>query len=441
MATRFRRTLARRGPPRVDRFRRTVVRRILFGTLALAPLVIALHYFAHLSETTEFVLAAAALIPARLDHRRGDGARRGAHRPGHRRLPQRDLRQRARAHHRAHRGQRGAHRGRARLAHGSVVSNLLLVLGASLIAGGRGTLDRFSSFLSFGLLAVATSPLPDPAIPGWEGDPDREASRDHLGPGLDRAPRALCRRNLVLPPSALEDPRPERGRDERLVASLVTGRACHRDGRDSPRGRDPRRLGRGLRRPGGPERVLRRGRDHRDRRERSRARRRVVVAYRGKIALAAEIALASAAQVAVFLIPAVALLSWLIDPLALSFRPVEIAALAGAPCTRRCSCGAATRAARVATCFVWLRRRRGRVLRRGRSLKLSRSSCKDRLKPRFRPCGGRVLVVNGASSRDCRRVRVSQSQRPFHRRGRPRRRASSSGSRTTPGSSSARHPA
>ena len=56
----------------------------------------------------------------------------------------------------------------------------------------------------------------------------------------------------------------------------------------------------------------------------------IVVAYRGKIALAAEIALASAAQVAVFLIPAVVLLSWLIDPLALSFRPVEIAAIGGA---------------------------------------------------------------------------------------------------------------
>jgi Ca2+:H+ antiporter len=55
----------------------------------------------------------------------------------------------------------------------------------------------------------------------------------------------------------------------------------------------------------------------------------VIVAYRGKIKLAAEIALASAAQVAVFLIPAVALLSWLIDPLALSFRVVEIVALAG----------------------------------------------------------------------------------------------------------------
>jgi Ca2+:H+ antiporter len=56
----------------------------------------------------------------------------------------------------------------------------------------------------------------------------------------------------------------------------------------------------------------------------------VVVAHRGRIQLAAEIALSSSAQVAVFLIPAVAVLSWLIDPLALSFRPVEIAALAGA---------------------------------------------------------------------------------------------------------------
>jgi Ca2+:H+ antiporter len=55
----------------------------------------------------------------------------------------------------------------------------------------------------------------------------------------------------------------------------------------------------------------------------------VIVAFRGKIALAGEIALSSAAQVAVFLIPAVALISWLIDPLSLSFRPVEIAALAG----------------------------------------------------------------------------------------------------------------
>ena len=53
----------------------------------------------------------------------------------------------------------------------------------------------------------------------------------------------------------------------------------------------------------------------------------VLVAHRGKLKLAAEIALASSAQVAVFLIPAVTLLSWLIDPLALSFRQIELAML------------------------------------------------------------------------------------------------------------------
>ena len=53
----------------------------------------------------------------------------------------------------------------------------------------------------------------------------------------------------------------------------------------------------------------------------------VVVAYREKINLAAEIALSSGAQVAVFLIPAVTILSWAIEPLALSFRMVELAAL------------------------------------------------------------------------------------------------------------------
>src|SRR5262249_5355486 len=54
----------------------------------------------------------------------------------------------------------------------------------------------------------------------------------------------------------------------------------------------------------------------------------VVVAKRGNIKLAAEIALASSAQVAVFLIPAAAILAWAIHPLALSFRVVEIAGLA-----------------------------------------------------------------------------------------------------------------
>jgi Ca2+:H+ antiporter len=54
----------------------------------------------------------------------------------------------------------------------------------------------------------------------------------------------------------------------------------------------------------------------------------VVVAARGKIRLATEIAVASAAQVAVFLIPAVVLLALFIEPLSLALRQVEILALA-----------------------------------------------------------------------------------------------------------------
>ena len=61
----------------------------------------------------------------------------------------------------------------------------------------------------------------------------------------------------------------------------------------------------------------------------------VVVAHRGNIKLAAEIALASSAQVAVFLIPAVALLSWLIEPLSLAFRPIELIAVGGSVALHR----------------------------------------------------------------------------------------------------------
>ena len=59
---------------------------------------------------------------------------------------------------------------------GSVVGNLLLVLGASLVAGGRGRLDRYSSFLSFGLIAFATLLFLIPSVPGWNGDPDTDDS-------------------------------------------------------------------------------------------------------------------------------------------------------------------------------------------------------------------------------------------------------------------------
>ena len=213
---------------------------------------------------------------------------------------------------------------------GSVVSNLLLVLGASLVAGGRGTLDRYSSFLAFGLLAFATLMFLIPAIPELGGRSGPRLARRAVRPGLDRRcssstsgvtwyslrrharlhvasgeeisgwslRRALVALALATVTTALvaeilvgslEVFAEKAGLSEFFVAAVIVaivGNAAEHGGA-------------------------------------------VVVAFRGKIALAGEIALSSAAQVAVFLIPAVALLSWLIDPLALSFRAVEIAALAG----------------------------------------------------------------------------------------------------------------
>ena len=54
----------------------------------------------------------------------------------------------------------------------------------------------------------------------------------------------------------------------------------------------------------------------------------VLLARRGRVELATEISFASSAQVASLLIPLVVVTSWAIDPLTMSFRPIEIAALA-----------------------------------------------------------------------------------------------------------------
>lgn len=54
----------------------------------------------------------------------------------------------------------------------------------------------------------------------------------------------------------------------------------------------------------------------------------IVIARRGDLYLSSEIAVSSSTQVALFITPAVALLSWLVKPaLPLSFRPVELAAM------------------------------------------------------------------------------------------------------------------
>jgi Ca2+:H+ antiporter len=57
----------------------------------------------------------------------------------------------------------------------------------------------------------------------------------------------------------------------------------------------------------------------------------VVIAHRGKMKLATEIAISSSAQVGLLLVPAVMLLSLFFEnPLPLSFRPIELVAMGAA---------------------------------------------------------------------------------------------------------------
>ena len=305
-----------------------MVRKVLYILLALGPLVVVLDH-AGVGDITLFVVAAAALIP--LAWLIGEATEHAAHHTGpgiggflnatFGNAPELIIALIA-----VNDGLTEVVRGSLT---GSVVGNLLLVLGFSLAFGGRGRLDRESSLTSFALVAFAVLLFLIPSVPGWTGDPNRHAlavlsvpvsilllvvyvavtwfslrrhRQQHTSdePG-SMAAWSLTRSILVLGGAtvitafvaeilvgSLETFAEKAHLSDFFVAAVIVaivGNAAEHGGA-------------------------------------------VVVAHRGKITLAAEIALASSAQVAVFLIPAVALLSWLIEPLALSFRPVEIAALA-----------------------------------------------------------------------------------------------------------------
>jgi Ca2+:H+ antiporter len=305
-----------------------MVRRILLVGLLVGPLTIVLHYAADLDATVEFVLAAASLVP--LAWLIGEATEHAAEHTGpgiggflnatFGNAPELIIALLA-----VHEGLTEVVRGSLT---GSVVGNLLLVLGFSLLAGPRGQLDRVSSFIAFAGIGIGIGLFLVPSIPSWHGDPDRDLvvvlsipiavlllvvyvagtwfslrrHRERHGEteasgaawsfsnslvvlGAATVVTALVAEILV---GSLEDFADKVGLTDFFVAAVIVaivGNAAEHGGA-------------------------------------------VVVARRGKVDLAAEIALASAAQVAVFLVPAVALLSLLIDPLALGFREVEIFALA-----------------------------------------------------------------------------------------------------------------
>jgi Ca2+:H+ antiporter len=305
-----------------------VAKRILWGSLALAPVTIFIHYVFHPRDVVEFVLAATALVP--LAWLIGEATEHAAHHTGpgiggflnatFGNAPELIIALLA-----IHEGLNEVVRGSLT---GSVVGNLLLVLGFSLLFGGRGELDRESSLVSIGLVGLATLLFLVPAVVGWSGNPERDSIeqlsipvslvlllvyvgvtwlslRRHRRLHISDEPPEMVgwsfRTALIvlgvatvvtgliaeIVVGSVQVFAEEANLSEFFVAAViiaVVGNAAEHGGA-------------------------------------------VVVAARGQIKLAAEIALASSAQVAVFLVPAVTLLSLLIDPLALSFREVEIAAL------------------------------------------------------------------------------------------------------------------
>jgi Ca2+:H+ antiporter len=213
---------------------------------------------------------------------------------------------------------------------GSVVGNLLLVLGVSLIVGPAMKIDRRSALISVGLVLLATLLFTIVAATDWEGD-IKEHTLEVLTIPVSIVLLLVyiavtawqLRRHRLLYSSSDEDVEAWPLRltlvvlavataatavvAEVLVGSIeafaealhlsdffvaavivaIVGNAAEHGGA-------------------------------------------VIVSRRGQVELATEIAVSSSAQVAVFLIPAVAVISWAISPLSFAFREVEIAVLAGA---------------------------------------------------------------------------------------------------------------
>jgi len=211
---------------------------------------------------------------------------------------------------------------------GSIASNLLLVLGFTLLFGQRGFIDRLSAYISLGFLGFAIVVLLAAAVPGFHGDPDRHSLAMLSLPlavlllvvcvivtryalrrqwqlfrtaepegsgwplpaalavlGVATAATAFVSETLI---GALQTFASTVHLSEFFVAVVIVA-------------------------------IIGNATEHGSA---------VLLARRGRVKLATEIPLASSAQIAGLVIPLVALISWAFTPLALSFRPVELAAMA-----------------------------------------------------------------------------------------------------------------
>ncbi len=305
-----------------------MARRLLWASLGLAPITMIVYFVGIADDFTLFVMAAVSLVP--LAWLIGEATEHAAHHTGpgiggflnatFGNAPELIISMFA-----INRGLYEVVRGSLT---GSVVGNLLLVLGFSLLVGPNKLIDRRSAMTSIGLVLVAVLLFLVVAIPDWTGDVSTHTlqvlsipvsvvllliylfvtriqlkrfralhaaasegggwslRRSLIVLGVATAATAFVAEILVHSIEAFAEKAHLTDFFVAAVIVAIVGNAAEHGGA-------------------------------------------IVVARRGRVKLATEIALSSGAQVAVFLIPAVVILSWAINPIALSFRQVEIAVMGG----------------------------------------------------------------------------------------------------------------
>jgi Ca2+:H+ antiporter len=308
-----------------------VARKILWALLALGPITLLCRYVFDLDETTLFILSALSLIP--LAWLIGEATEHAAEHTGpgvggflnasFGNAPELIIALFAIADNLP-----GVVRGSLT---GSVVSNILLVLGAAMIAGGDGKVDTRS--LRWQLTAVfgAVVLLLIPSIPAWSGGSHERHSLFLLSLPVSvvlllayivitvrnlRIHRAAERSEAVASAWSLRRSIGTLAAATAMTA-LVSELLVHSlDHFGHAVGLDQFFVAVVI------VAIVGNAAEHGGA---------VVIANRGNTTLATEIAITSSMQVAVFVAPAVCLLSWLVGRgLPLAFRPVEVLTMAAA---------------------------------------------------------------------------------------------------------------
>ena len=211
---------------------------------------------------------------------------------------------------------------------GSVLGNLLLVLGLALIVGGEGRLDRSSVRTSLALVAVT---VPFLAAAALAHRVVGEEARVHPAVTLPGAAVLVALYAAVTLRTLRQEHREAQQREEAEwslprslvtlgVATVATAAVSETITGSIAEFADALHLSEFF---AAAVIVAVAG----NAAEHGAA---VVIAARGELELAADVALESAAQVAALAIPAVAALSWLVNPLPPAFTAVELVALAAA---------------------------------------------------------------------------------------------------------------